>query len=103
MVTIVCYAINKAEGANAKDILETLTEIVSEENRGDVMTVAENLILQGRYEGIQQGLNQGIQQEKEEVVLRMLSKNLDINLISMATDLAEDRILKLKQMQAPIN
>lgn len=104
MTTIICYTLNRAEGTNSEVILEQLSNMVPEKSRSDVMTIAEQLIAKGEMKGMQQGMQQGIQQgmsvgaekEKVEVVKRMLSNNLDISLISLATGLTQEEVLKIE-------
>lgn len=104
MMTIICYTINKAEGSNSKQILEKLTDLVPEKNRSEIMTIADQLRAEARQQGMQQGMQQGVQQgmsvgaekEKVEVVKRMLSNNLDVSLISLATGLTQEEVLKIE-------
>jgi len=51
---------------------------------------------EGIQQGIQEGIKQGIYQNKLEIVLTMLSKNMKINLISEITGLSIDEINKIK-------
>ena len=54
----------------------------------------------GRAEGIQtgraEGLQQGRQKERQQVILNMLQKRLDVSLISEVTGLSEEEIKRLQ-------
>ena len=50
----------------------------------------------GRAEGLQAGLQTGIQKGRQQVILNMLQKRLDISLISEVTGLSEEEIKKLQ-------
>ncbi|MGN0992393.1 MAG: hypothetical protein ACI4PE_00410 [Bacilli bacterium] len=49
----------------------------------------------GNEEGIEQGIEKGIEQEKIEIAKIMLSKKIDIGVISECTDLSKEEIEKL--------
>jgi len=61
-------------------------------------------MLEGKQEGIEQGIKegvqQGIQQKETEIILNMLNKGMDINLISEITGLS---IEKIKQINSSNN
>ena len=60
---------------------------------------AEGLVegrAKGHAEGKIEGLAEGIKQNTHEIVTNMLNKNLDIKLISEATGLSEEEIIKIK-------
>ena len=50
---------------------------------------------EAREQGIEQGIEKGIEQEKIEIVKNMLSKNIDISVISECTGLSKEEIEKL--------
>ena len=50
-----------------------------------------------RKNALEEGLEQGIEQNKLEVVINMLNKKFDINLISEITGLNEEEIIKIKE------
>ena len=50
----------------------------------------------GIKKGIKQGLQQGIYQERIETAKRMLESQIDVNIISIATKMSVEEILKLK-------
>ena len=56
---------------------------------------------QGKELGIKHGVAQGIEKGKKErdieVILSMLNKNLDVELISEVTGAATDKILEIKK------
>jgi predicted transposase/invertase (TIGR01784 family) len=51
---------------------------------------------QGLERGLEQGLERGKEDERYEVARRMLDLNMQIEMISLATGLSQERILKLK-------
>ena len=60
--------------------------------KGGVMDIREHIKEQGRWEGRKEGQ----QEEKQQVVLNMLKKKMDISFISEVTGLSEKAIRKLK-------
>ena len=53
-------------------------------------------IEQGKLEGIEQGIEQGEKKKSIEIARKLLSENIDINTISLATGLTTHEIEKLK-------
>ena len=58
----------------------------------------EKLRLSELEEAREQGIEKGIEQEKIEIVKNMLSKNIDISVISECTGLSKEEIERLKNM-----
>ena len=52
---------------------------------------------EGREEGIEKGMEKGIGKCKEEVALRMLQQNMELQLISQLTGLSIEQLQKLKK------
>ncbi len=52
---------------------------------------------QGIAQGVKQGMQQGIYKEKENIVLKMVSRGLDIQTISEYTDLDISEVKKIKE------
>ena len=53
--------------------------------------------VKGIEKGIEKGITKGMEQAKQEIVLNMLSKNMDEKLISEITGLSIDRIKAIKK------
>ena len=76
--------------------------------KGGYMNIREHIREEGIQEGIQKGIQEGIQkgiqegiqkghqEEKRQVILKMLQKETDISFISEVTGLSEEEIEKLK-------
>ncbi|MDE0517943.1 MAG: hypothetical protein OXH36_00085 [Bdellovibrionales bacterium] len=58
--------------------------------------VREIIKEKGRWEGEREGIKKGRQEERQQVVLNMLKKKLNISVISEVTGLSEKEIKKLK-------
>ncbi len=59
----------------------------------DVLEIVKE---KGRWEGEREGIKKGRQEERQQVVLNMLKKKLNISVISEVTGLSEKEIKKLK-------
>ena len=57
----------------------------------------QNGIKKGIKKGMKQGLQQGISQERINTAKRMLESQIDVNIISIATKMSVEEILKLKK------
>jgi predicted transposase/invertase (TIGR01784 family) len=57
----------------------------------------DDSFLMGEVKGIEKGIEQGAEQAKREIILNMLSKNMDEKLISDITGLSIDRIKAIKK------
>ncbi len=65
--TLIEYLVTVGETQNVNTLLEELAHQVPK-HEGTLMTIAEQLILQGKQEGIQQGIQQGLQQGEEQLL-----------------------------------
>ncbi len=82
-------------------LMQDVREIIKEKGRWEGRQEGRQEGLQeGRQEGLQEGrqegLQEGRQEERQQVVLNMLKKKLDISVISEVTSLSEKEIKKLK-------
>ncbi len=50
----------------------------------------------GRSEGIKEGIQQGKKEKAKETALKLLQKNIDLNIISECTGLSFEELQKLK-------
>ena len=48
--------------------------------------------------GMERGMKKGIEQNKKDIVINMLKENIDIKIISKVVGIAEDEILKYKEL-----
>lgn len=87
------YVLNKGDIPNKNRFWAILNQEFSYEVGDKVMTIAEQLRLEGMQQGIQQGKIEGI----ELVAMRLLSINADLELIAQVTCLPLERIKKLKE------
>jgi predicted transposase/invertase (TIGR01784 family) len=98
------YVLDNGEGEKQELVIQLFAESVTEEDRGKIMSMADNLRMEGMQEGIQQGMQQGIQQgvqqgrhqEKLAVVKNMLESNISLEVISKATRLPLEEIMKFQ-------
>ena len=80
--------------------IDLTTELNEDETFQSAMTYEEDqkLILNTEKEiAFNNGISTGIQEAKEEVVIGMLKKNLELNLISEITGLNEEEIEEIKK------
>ena len=63
---------------------------------GGTMDALEVIKEKGRWEGRQEGRQEGWQEGRQQFILNMLKKKLDISLISEVTGLPEKEIKKFK-------
>ena len=60
----------------------------------------EQGIKEGIKEGIEQGIEQGIEDNKKEVIINMLKKEMDYNVISEITGKTIDEIKEIKEKES---
>jgi len=113
---VLWYILEKAESNAAETVVEFFKEIVPEEKRVKIMSIADTLIEKGvqkgvqlgKQEGIQLGEQRGIQLGKQEgiqlgeqkvrkIVLNMLAKGQSTSFISEVTGLSEAEIQKIAE------
>ena len=63
----------------------------------DIQVKQEEAFANGEQKGIKQGLQQGISQERINTAKRMLESQIDVNIISIATKMSVEEILKLQK------
>ena len=106
------YIIEKGESENTSKLLSVFQEIVPQEKRGNIMTIAERLkqegkeigfkngkivgIKKGKLEGKLEGRLEGKLQRNIEIAKKMLLSGLDIKSISKFTELSVEEIKKIK-------
>ena len=87
---------------NILDLLvEKANHYLSEELRGETMTIAQQLLdqgmKQGMKQGVQQGMQQGRQQRNEEIALILLAEGMSIEKVAKLAELPEKYLQKLKR------
>ena len=62
----------------------------------DIQVKQEEAFANGEQKGIKKGIKKGIYQERIDTAKRMLESQIDVNIISIATKMSVEEILKLK-------
>jgi len=88
------YIINKAQAKDFDRIIEIFKEVTPDENRGDVMTIAEQLMQRGVEKGIFIGEERGEQRGEQKTleVVNLYLMNNPIEIIAKATDLSIEKV-----------
>jgi predicted transposase/invertase (TIGR01784 family) len=106
--TILCYIMRRGESSNADEVIEIFKHIVSEEEKSNIMTIAEQFIERGVQQGIQLGKQEGIQygmqlgkqeginETSKHIATNMLAEGQSADLIARVTGLKLEDILKLQ-------
>jgi hypothetical protein len=95
------YVFNGLEQGNKRYLVKQADRFLSEKTKGELMTIAEQLIRQGRKEGLSKGLSKGIAkgraegraQAEEEFKQKILKK-------CMSQGLSESMICRLLEISA---
>ncbi|CAL7961087.1 transposase [Alphaproteobacteria bacterium] len=93
---ILCYTLEQAESEKGEEVVNLFKQVVSEENRGSIMSIADRLREQAKQEGIQTGMQQGKFEGKREIALKMLSERVNLSLISKVTGISESELKGLE-------
>ncbi len=83
------YIIHTISRLDIRLVVKIPIQYISEDSGGKIMTIAEQLEKKGREEGMQKG--------RAEVALRLLTKNISIDIISETTGLSVEEIEKLRK------
>jgi predicted transposase/invertase (TIGR01784 family) len=99
-ITIVLeYLLEKGETYNKNAFFELINKEILPEMESDVMTIAEQLRMEGRLEGKKEGIMEGkIEgkiEGKLEVARRLLAQDIDMELIARVTELSFNQIKEL--------
>ena len=62
----------------------------------DENTAINHAMQKGVQQGMQQGIQQGVKESKEEIAIKLLKENVDIELICKVTSLTKEEIEKIK-------
>ena len=81
---LLIYVLEKGRSEQMTEVISTFQETVTENKKGAVMTIAEQLRQEGRQEGI------------KKVAINMLLKKLDEKIIAESTGLSIEEIERLK-------
>jgi predicted transposase YdaD len=97
------YGVPEAQTQRTYELFDKITQHLSTQFRGKVMTLAESLKYEGREEGralgreegMELGIEQGMQRKELEIARGMLLKGLDPTLIQEITHLSDEALEKL--------
>jgi predicted transposase/invertase (TIGR01784 family) len=100
------YVLYTAESKQKELVIDIFVNAVSENNRGKVMSIANELrkegIEQGMQHGLKRGMQQGLQQGRQEgieqIINNMLASQMSISAISKVTKLTLEEIEKIKSL-----
>ena len=92
--TIIRYVVNASEALSLKDLKKIIKESYFEKKEGELMTIAEQLRMEGHQKGLQQGLEKGIEKGQLEDALESVFDNLEVRFGVTPEDIA----LKLKSI-----
>jgi predicted transposase/invertase (TIGR01784 family) len=82
--------------------MESAKQYLSKSQEDKAMTLAEELIQKGRYEGMQQGMQEGMQkgvQKIQQIALQMLNKGMSVNEVTELTGLSSDKVSNLQEKE----
>jgi len=85
--------IGDMKSQNPDEYLKILAQELSEQTRGDMMTLAERFEKRAEERGIEKGIVKGM----KRTALKMLSRKMDIQSVSDITDLSIEELRKLQQ------
>ena len=88
---VVKYIIQEGDAPNKQALIQSLSEALPEQER-HIMTIAQQLIQEGREQGLEQGVRQGSQQSLQQVARRMLDKGVSKEEIKIFTLLSTEEI-----------
>ena len=89
---LLIYILEKGESKQMEEVLLTFQETVTDNKKGKVMTIAEQLIEKGKIDGMQAGIEKGI----EKVAINMLTGGFSAEIVSKSTGLSIEEIRRLK-------
>ena len=92
--TIIRYVVNASEALSLGDLKKIIKESYFEKKEGELMTIAEQLRMEGHQKGLQQGLEKGIEKGQLEDALESVFDNLEVRFGVTPEDIA----LKLKSI-----
>jgi predicted transposase/invertase (TIGR01784 family) len=84
------YVLYTAESKQKKLVIDVFVGAVTENNKGKIMSIANELKQEGRQEGRQEGI--------EHIINNMLASNMSVSDISRVTKLPREEIEKIKVM-----
>jgi predicted transposase/invertase (TIGR01784 family) len=100
------YALEKDELNSKDELINVFVEALPDE-RGNIMTAAEQLRQEGRKQGVQLGLEQGLEQGvvqgiqkgslqmKVSIAKNMLDLGMDVTMITKATGISKESLLEM--------
>ncbi len=95
------YIIYTISRLDIRLVVKIAIKYISEDSGGKIMTIAEQLEKKGMEKGMQkgreEGREEGMQKGRAEVALRLLTKNISIDIISETTGLSVEEIEKIKK------
>ena len=105
---LLIYILEKGESKKMEEVLITFQETVSDNKRGKIMTIAEQLIEKGKIAGMQIGIEKGRQEGVEkgiekggklkalQIARNLITQGLSAKIVSKSTGLSEEEIEVLK-------
>jgi hypothetical protein len=91
------YLLDNGEGKEKEEVIELFANTVSEKDKGNIMSMANDFRMEGRHEGLKLGLQQDRQEGLDEVVRNMLADNVSIDVISKFTKLSLEDIKNIQK------
>lgn len=91
------YIVQSAELGDKNAFFELINTHISEETGEKIMTLAEQLKLEGEMRGELKGKVEGKLEGKLETAQEMIAQGLDLNLIAKVTRLPLEKIKALKK------
>ena len=96
------YIVQKGETEKADELVSVFQEMLPEDKKENVMTIAELFEKRGYEKGVlaaemlkKQGYEKGVQSGKLEIARKLLSSGSDIKTVSEITDLSISEIKSL--------
>lgn len=92
------YLFNGIENDDRKSFIQKTVQYLSENLRGEVMTLAEMLRREGFEDGVEKGIERGVEEERRDIALRLLRENVNLDFICKITELSLQQIQNLKHV-----
>jgi predicted transposase/invertase (TIGR01784 family) len=90
------YILDKGNIKDKNSFFNLIKTTLSAETGEKIMTIAEQLKMEGKQEGRQEGRQEGIEKRNLEIAERLLAKQADLSFIAEVTGLSLSTIKELK-------
>ena len=87
----------QAANYSREEFVKIENEVIKNKEDQMVKSTYDRLIDEGIEKGIEKGMERGMERGKEEVALRMLEQNMELQLIAQITNLSIQQLQKLKK------